>query len=148
MPYADGLLLEVTVIGGINVHEFLRIAIHQWEPGALYLDHQPVSFFEGMGYIRDGEFYRFDLTGFERGWFFEALTESAAHDLAVDEHLVAAHRVGLGQVVSSYGSGRLGFVAEVIGEDIDHLDDEVGIRAAEADLEVGDDRSCQGKVFR
>ena len=39
-------------------------------------------------------------------------------------------------------------IGEIVGEDVDDLHDKVGVRAAEADEEVGDDGAGEGEVFR
>src|ERR1700744_5190554 len=102
MEYADSLLLEIAVIGGINVYKFLRIPVDEREPGALDLDHQAVSFLKGMGDIGNGPFDRLHLAGSKGNRFFEAFAEAAAHDLGMYQHLVAAHGIGWGIVVAAH----------------------------------------------
>src|ERR1700729_2431292 len=96
MEHANRFFLEVAVFGGINVHEFLRIPVNEWEPGTLHLYHQPVTLLESVGHIGDGKLYGFYFIGREWHGFLEAFTEAAAHNLAVDEHLIAAHRIACG----------------------------------------------------
>src|ERR1700744_3258328 len=93
MEHAYRFLLEVAVFGGINVHKFLRIPVAERAPRALYLYHQPVAFFERMGDVGDRKLYGLHLIGGERQRFLKAFTETSAHDLAVDQHLVTAHRI-------------------------------------------------------
>ena len=40
---ALGGFLKVSRSGFVNIHELLRVAIYQWEPGALNLDHNLVA---------------------------------------------------------------------------------------------------------
>src|SRR5579859_5575304 len=139
MEYADRLLLEIAVVGCVNVHKFLRIPVDKREPGTLHLDHQPVPLPERMRYIGDGELHCLHLAGSKGFWRFKTFPEAAAHDLAMDKHLVAAHGVGGRVVMTAHGQRAHGRIAEIIREHIDHLYDEIRIGAAEAYLQVGDD---------
>src|SRR5580658_4708099 len=105
MPDMDGLFDKVAVVGGVNIHKFLRIVVDEGEPRALNLDHQPVAFFEDVGDIGDGPFYLLYLAWLEGYRFLIAFAEAAAHDLAVDEHLVAAHRVVGAVIMTTYRHG-------------------------------------------
>src|SRR5258708_17049510 len=91
----DRLFLKIAVITGIDIHEFLRIAVYQGEPAALHLHHHPVAFFESMRHIRHGKADRLDLTRLERNWFFPTLPEPSSHHLPMHQHLVPSHRVSL-----------------------------------------------------
>lgn len=144
---ADGRLLEIAVIRGINVDKLLRIPINQREPAALDLDHEPVAFFKGMGNIRNSPFDCLYLAGSKGDRFFEAFPEATAHDLSVYQHLVAAHGIGRAVVMTAYGHRAFRCIAEIVGEYVDHLDDKIRVGAAEADLEIGDHRTGKREVF-
>src|SRR5579862_4726461 len=98
---ADRLLLEIAVVGRINVHKFLRIPVNQREPAALYLDHEPVPLFKRMSHIGGRPFYCLHLAGSEGNGLFEAFPEATSHDLGTDEHLITAHRITRGIVMAS-----------------------------------------------
>src|ERR1700735_5911630 len=91
MEHTDRFLLEVAVFGGVNVHKFLGIPVDKREPGTLDLYHQPVPLLESMGDVGNGKLYCFHFIGGEGDGFLKAFTKAAAHDLAIDEHLIAAH---------------------------------------------------------
>src|SRR5437870_4797241 len=95
MEYTDRLFLEIVVPAGIDIDKFLGIAIYQREPGALHLDHQPVTFFKGMSDIRDGETDGLYFPRPEGYGLFKALAEAAPHHFPTHQHLVAAHGNGL-----------------------------------------------------
>ena len=71
----DRLFLEIVVVGGINIHHFLRIPVDQREPAALDLDHQPVSFPESVGDIGYRKFHCLHLAGSEGFGDLEAFPE-------------------------------------------------------------------------
>src|SRR5689334_11745043 len=90
----DVRLLEVAIVTSVYVDEFLRIAIHQREPAALNLYHDPMALFKSMRHVGHCISDRFDRIWFECLWFFEAVPIFATHDLSAHEHLVSSHRIG------------------------------------------------------
>src|SRR5713101_1451197 len=84
-------LHEVRGSRGSNVHELLRIAVGQREPGALNLNHDSMSRAESVSHIRKLELDVIRLTGIEGYGLFEALAILAAERLAANQLLIAAH---------------------------------------------------------
>ena len=93
VKHPDGRFSEVLIPRFIDIHELLRVTVHQREPAALHLDHKLMAFFESMCDIRQGELYllRFiRLKGYRR---FKTLPELPSHDLSTNQHLVATHGI-------------------------------------------------------
>ena len=82
MEDPDRRFFEIFRIGIIDVQELLWIPVSQRKPAALDLDHQAVSFFEGMRHIRQFKFHPLCLAGFEGNRVFKTVPEFAPHDLA------------------------------------------------------------------
>src|SRR5215510_9528655 len=113
-------LLEVLVLRLIDVHELLRIAINQREPCALDVDHYPMALLECVIDVGHREGNVSSFARLHRLRLRPTLAVLRAHRLATHQHLIAVHRIGL-----------------FFGEDVDQLDDEVGVRARSRSVEVG-----------
>ena len=84
---------EISRFGGINIFKLLRVAIGEGEPGALYLDHQPMAFFKCVRHIGQRKIDRFNFTGLERLRVFKTVTKLSTHGFCAHQHLVTAHGV-------------------------------------------------------
>src|SRR5215813_9140251 len=113
--------LEVLVLRLIDVHELLRIAINQREPCALDVDHYPMALLECVIDVWHREGNARNFVRLHRLRLRPAIAVLRAHRLAPHQHLIAVHRIGLS-----------------FGEDVDQLDDEVGVRARCRGVEVGE----------
>ena len=63
--------LKISLAGFVDVDKFLRVAIDKREPCALNLNHDAMSFFEGVRNARHRVFDFRDLVRFERLGFLE-----------------------------------------------------------------------------
>src|SRR5437016_5424099 len=84
-------LLEVFLLGFVNIDKHLRVSIHQWKPRALHLNHDAMPGAEGMAAIVQSELDGLRLIGHEWSGLFETSAVAAAHDVAAHELLVTAH---------------------------------------------------------
>src|SRR5258706_10861718 len=85
--------LKITISAFVYIDKLLWIAIHQREPGTLNLNHEPMAFLERVGYIGQFKFYALHFVGCKGLWLFKTVSESSAHDLTANQHLVSAHRI-------------------------------------------------------
>ncbi len=131
-------LLEIFRLGGGYVHEGLRVAVHEGEPGALHVDHHAMTAAKGVAEVGNLELDLRQFSGRERLGFLEAVAELAAKHIAAHELLIAAHR--------DVGWVRL-WVGEVAGVNINELDDPIRVRAGRGDVERGLERAGEGEVF-
>src|SRR5450432_171678 len=125
----DGGGVEVLGFGCVDVHELLRVAVHEREPGGLDLYHEAVAFAEGMEDVGQLVGGVFRLEGRQRGRSGVAVAEVGAEDFGAYQHLAACELAG-----------------SVVGEDVDDLDDEVGVGGGGGDVEVGGDRADEGEI--
>ncbi len=77
----------------VDIHELLRVAVHQRKPAALDLDHQPVALLKGVRHIGKFVFNTLYFIGLESFGLLKTIAETAAHHLATNQHLVTADRV-------------------------------------------------------
>src|SRR4051794_34544440 len=87
-------LLEILRSSLRNLHEFLRIPIHQRKPGTLHLNHQPVPPTECVTDVRQHKLNLLDLARSERLGLLEAVSKLAPKRLAPDQLLISAHPKG------------------------------------------------------
>src|SRR3954468_2649750 len=125
MINANSRLPEITIITLVNIHELLWVAVGQWEPAALDLDHQAMPFFERMRHIRQFKFYLLDLIGFKCFRYTKAFAKTATHNFTTYQHLITTH----GYCTTSIAplTGCLTSVFKIIGKYIDHFYYKVGI---------------------
>ena len=97
-----------------------------------------MPFLKRVANVGQLEFDGGGLAGRERFRLLKAVAESAAHDIAADQLLIAAH--------AHAGRVRIG-VGVIVGIDVDQLDDPVRVGAGRGDVQVGDDRPRQGDVL-
>src|SRR5438093_9748443 len=87
-----------------DVHEGLRVAVHEGKPRTLHLHHDAMVAAEGVTDVGHGEFDLRYPARLERFRLFETVSEFAAEDVATHELLVAAHpdlgriRIRIGKV--------------------------------------------------
>ena len=113
-------------------HERLRVAVHQREPGALHLHHDPVAAAERVADVGQRELAPSSARPARTARASRSCCGTCRGTLAADQLLVAAHaarRVGFG----------LG-VREVVGVDVDQLHDPVGVGAGRGDVQLDLDR--------
>ena len=68
----NGGLFEIFGFGEVDIRdEFLGVAIDQWEPSALDLDHQAMSLFKSMEDVQQFEVDLGWLAGNKRLWILE-----------------------------------------------------------------------------
>ena len=80
-------------------HERLRVSVNQRKPTALHLNHDPVSFLEGVQHILELERYVRNLIGDKGLRFLERVTEPPTHNIGPDQLLIIGQlRFGIGQV--------------------------------------------------
>src|SRR5262245_10101665 len=94
MKYADGGLLKIAVIAGLDIHEFLWVAVCQRKPAALNLYHDAMPFYKSMRHIGQLEFHAFCFIGFECFGCRIAVPVTATHDLSTHQHLITTHGIG------------------------------------------------------
>jgi hypothetical protein len=110
VPDADGCFLKIGFAGRRDIDEGLGVEVDEREPAALQLDHDAMTFFKA---VSDLIHIKSDLGGLVGGEGFGliiAVAEFAAEDFGTDQALVAR-------------------VAAGVGEDVDELDDQIGIGA-------------------
>src|SRR5688572_10677132 len=83
---------EVFRLGSRDIHEGLRVTVHQREPGALHLHHDPMTAAERVEDVGNLEFDFRDFARLKRLRLLEAVAKFSAEDIAPHELLVAAHR--------------------------------------------------------
>jgi hypothetical protein len=133
-----GSRLKVFLVGFVDVHEGLGVAIHEGEPGVLHLDHHAVAGLEGVGHVGDGEGHARDFARREGFRAFEAIAVAPAQDVAAHQHLVAAH---------GHLPGVGGVARQLVGKHVDELHHVVGIGAGGAHPEVDLQRPGEGDAF-
>ena len=132
--------LVVVGLGLRNRHEPLRVAVHHREPAALDVDHHLVAAFERVRHVLHVECHLRDLARREGLRVGEAVAELAAHHLAPDELLEAAH--GVVAVLVRQLARRVG------GVHVDQLDDQVGVGAGGFEEQRGEQVARECEVFR
>ena len=113
-------------------HERLRVAVVHREPGALHLDHDPVTLPEGVALLVQVDDVLVDRVRRDRPRAVESLAIASAHDLARDHELVTAEHRALG---------------DRIGEDVDELRHPVGVAAGGRGEQVRGDVAADGDVL-
>ncbi len=113
----------------VDVAEGLRVAVDDREPRALDLHHDPVTLAEAVELVAQVELDRRDRTGDEGLGLREAISELAAEHLAGEEHLEVTE-------LRAVGVRR-----RVAGQNVDQLDDPVGVGAGRRDAQLREDRA-------
>ena len=124
MVDALGGLFVVLGLGPEGVgYEGLGVAVVEGEPAGLDLDHEAVAGEDDVVGYREGELVWEGFTGFDGAGGFEAFAVTAAKDVGRDHELVAAH---------------FGLAGDLVGIEVDELDDPVGIGTGGGGDQVGD----------
>ena len=132
-----GRFPEVGFLCGSDLHEGLRIAIDQGEPGALDLDHDRVAGPECVRDVLETEADRSWLVGHEWLGRGKTVAKPATHHIAADKLLVATQ---WNRWAPDAGSREVG------GVNVNQLDDPVGIRSGRRDKKTNLNRSHQRQV--
>lgn len=121
---------EVLFFGLEDVrHEFLRVAIDKGKPAALNMNHDAMSWLEGVQDIAEFKADLGRLVGFHRNRAIESFAEATAKDAGADEFLSSAWvGIGSGAGWESFGRGA--------GKLIDDFDDPIGVGLGASDPEV------------
>jgi len=130
--------LEVFFLGVENITELLGIAVDDRKPGALDVNHNPMSFLEAVAFIAEVKFDFSHQVGHERFWLFEAVSVLAADNFACQKHLEVSH---------SHIAGIELVVGSISGVDIDQLYDPVCICSCCGNMQTGDNGTGNGNVF-
>ena len=85
-------LLEIRFASFIDVHELLRIAVHQWEPSALHLNHDPVPTAKRVEKIVHTVFHFRHLARREWLRFRKTIAKFAAENFSSNQHLKTGKR--------------------------------------------------------
>ena len=82
---------KILRFGGGYVDKGLWVAIYQWEPGTLYLDHNAMTAAESVQHVghRELNFCYFAWIKWFR--FLEAVAKSTSENISADELLVSPH---------------------------------------------------------
>lgn len=129
-------------VAAVDVYVLLGVTVGEGKPGALYLYHDTVSLFKGMGHIVHCIFYFGELAGLERFRVLVTVAVAAAHNIATHQHLVAAHRVGYAVAGAVGGS----VVRKIIGEYIYQLYHKISIGSGYGGKKVSYDRAREGYI--
>src|SRR6187402_185938 len=85
-------LLKIGILCEEDIrHELLRIAVDEREPGALHLDHDPVSFLEHVVVGRESDLVMLYRIRRNRLRLFKTIAITSAEDVARDHKFVSAH---------------------------------------------------------
>src|SRR5215831_7461312 len=121
-----GCFLEITIITLINIYKFLGVSIGKWEPAALNLYHDAVSFLESMRNIRKIEFHPFYFIRLKCFGRRKTVTKPPSHDLTTHQHLIASHRVWTAGIATSIDTCSIR-IFKIIGENINHLHNKISV---------------------
>ena len=130
--------LEIRVLGFVDVNELLRIAVNHGKPGALDLNHDPVSLQESMAAVPEAELDLRGLPRHKRRRAGKTVSVSAPEDFPGQQHLEISH---------SYALGIWRVVGRIPSIFVDELDDPIRVRAGRRDKERGSNRTRDGYVF-
>src|SRR5262245_48646669 len=100
-----GRLTEIARCSARDRDERLRVEVHEREPRALHLHHDPVTAAERVVDVGHLEVDGFDFARYERLGPLEAFPELPTHRLAADQLLVAAHRLARHPYISGRTAG-------------------------------------------
>ena len=77
----DRGFLEIRLLGSIGIHEVVGVSIDEWEPVALDLNHDPMTFQESVHHFVELKVDARRLAGHDRLGCLQRIAESAAHDV-------------------------------------------------------------------
>src|ERR1700759_756898 len=85
--------LIILFITGINISKLLWVPVRQRKPAALNLDHQAVSLFKCMSYIRQTELNGFYFPRLEGNGCFKTFPVFTPEYFSTYQHLISSHGI-------------------------------------------------------